>query len=80
MTKRRTAPEIIAFHFCVDMRDVSEGRYQPTRFVSPGVYVVGADYYCAPTTGQKLPATFAWEKVGEHYGRPVMMATGSVEA
>lgn len=32
---RRTAPEIIGFHFGWDMRDVSETRYQPTRYTNP---------------------------------------------
>jgi hypothetical protein len=74
MTKRRTAPEIIAFHFCSDIRDVSDGRYQPTRYTSPGLYVVGADYYCSPSAGQKPPADYNWTKVGEYYGRDVLCA------
>ena len=73
--KRRTAPEIIGTHLCWDMRDVSEGRYQPTRYHSPGVYVCGDDYFCAPTAAQKPPVDWQWDAVGEYYGRTVFIAT-----
>ena len=73
MTTRRTAPEIIGFHFGWDMREVSETRYQSTRFVSPAVYVIGDDYYCAPSDN-KPPAYVvgkAWVGFAEHYGRKI---------
>lgn len=72
MSKRRTAPEIIGFHFGCDMRDVSEGRYQPTRYTNPGIYVLGSDYYAAPSNNQppkNMPGD--WKEIGEHYGRKV---------
>ena len=74
--KRRTAPEIIGMHLGWDMRDVSEGRYQPTRFNSPGVYVCGNDYYCAPSGNQSPPAgdDWVWHQDGEWYGRKVYRA------
>lgn len=79
--KRRTAPEIIGFHLGWDMRDVSEGRYQPSRYCNPAVYVASEDYFCAPTGKQKLPAGFAWERVGEYYGRRVFRSVcGSAAA
>lgn len=68
------ANELIAFHLGWNITDVSEGRYQPTRYSSPGVYVCGDDYYCCPSANQKLPKGFHWEKVGEHYGRTVYRA------
>jgi hypothetical protein len=78
MTKRRTAPEIIAFHLGWDMSDVSEGRYQSTRIVNPGVYLgPQGDYYCSPTAKQKLPVLegLTWEKCGNEYGRDIYSAT-----
>lgn len=47
---RRTAANIIAFHFGWNITDVSEGRYQSTRYASPSIYVLGDDYYAAPRT------------------------------
>lgn len=73
--KRRTAPEIIAFHFCSDIRDISDGRYQPTRYTAPAIYTVGEDYYCCPSGSQKLPKGFAWEKLATYYGRDIYCAT-----
>jgi hypothetical protein len=76
MTERRlvvrTAPEIIAFHFGWNMPDVSEGRYQPTRYSTPSIYVIGDDYYAAPSNN-KPPTNMkgAWREIGEHYGRKV---------
>lgn len=70
--KRRTAPEIIGFHFGWDMRDVSEGRYQPTRYSNPAIYTFGTDYYAAPSNNlppKNMPG--AWKEIGEHYGRKV---------
>lgn len=71
-TKRRTAAEIIAFHFGSDIRDIQDARYQPSRY-PVAIYTVGDDYYCAPNANQKLPAPaeFNWQKIGEHYGRTV---------
>jgi hypothetical protein len=72
MTKRRTAAEIIAFHFCTDIRDVQECRYQPTRYASPAIYTMGDDYYCSPPVGASPPAKFGkWEAIGTHYDRTV---------
>lgn len=78
VTKRRTAPEIIGCWLGADMRDVSSGRYQSTRFAAPAVYVVDGDYYCAPAVGQKAPSGFSWERVGRVYERPVFRARGGV--
>ena len=77
MTKRRTAAEIIAFHFFSDINDIRDARYQPSRFVNPAVYVVGDDYYCAPANG-KLPSAInlgkAWREVDEYYGRKIYVS------
>jgi hypothetical protein len=72
MAKRRTAPEIIGFHFGWDMGEVSDTRYQPTRYQSPSIYVIGNDYVAAPATNtppKNMPG--AWVEIGEHYGRKV---------
>jgi len=72
MTKRRTAAEIIAYHFCSDIRDVQDGRYQATRYASPAIYVIDDDYYCSPPTGKEPPASFGkWSKIGTWYDRGV---------
>lgn len=76
-TIRRTAAEIIAFHFSSDIAEVRDMIYQPTRYRTCKVYVWGEDYYCCPTERQALPKdpdfddTFKWEKVAEYYGRTV---------
>jgi len=81
--KRRTAAEIIAFHFSCDIKDVSEGRYQSTRFSDPAVYVMGEDYFCCPKAGQKpavdkqFPDRWDWKEIGEWYGRKVYRAKGT---
>jgi hypothetical protein len=75
----KTAPEIIGFHLGWDMAEVSDARYQSTRFSSPGVYTCPHDYFCAPTAKQKPPKGFAWKEVGEHYGRKVYRADPSAE-
>ena len=74
MTKRRTAAEIIGFHFGSDMRDVSEGRYQPSVYRDPAIYVIGEDYVAAPADNRpprKMPGR--WQEIGEHYGRKVFL-------
>lgn len=67
----KTAPEIIGFALGWDMADVKDGLYQRHR--APGVYVCGDDYYCCPTTKQKLPEPpgGAWGAIGIFYGRAV---------
>lgn len=74
---RKTAPELIAFHLGWNMPDVSEGRYQPTRYASPSVYVCGNDYYCAPSGSQKTPNGWDWNIVGTYYGRDVYRAAAA---
>ena len=73
MSKRRTAPEIIAFHFGWDMREVSETRYHPTRISNPAVYVIGDDYYAAPADNRapKHQVGRPWEEFAEYYGRKI---------
>lgn len=74
MTKRRTAPEIIGFHLGWDIREVSETRYQPTRYSAPALYTIGQSYYCAPSGSQTPPKGWQWTKVATHYGRDVFRA------
>lgn len=71
------ASEIIAFHLGWDIRDVTDGRYQPSRYYNPSIYVGSENYYCAPTAKQKLPKGFKWKEIGEWYGRKVYCALAS---
>ena len=73
MSKRRTGAEIIAFHFGWDMSEVSETRYQSTRFSSPAVYVISDDYYTAPSDNKppKYVVGKAWVEIAEWYGRKI---------
>lgn len=70
----KQAAEIIAFHFCADLAEMRDQRYQPGTYTSPAVYVVGQDYYCAPAAG-KLPGNKfpgqPWQPVATYYGRTV---------
>lgn len=68
----KQAPDIIAIHFSSDVVDIREGRYQG--YSNPAVYVVGSDYYCAPTAAQRAPRKDfePWVEVGEYYGRKVL--------
>lgn len=70
---RRTAPEIIGFHFSMDIRDVTDGRYQPSRYYTPSVYVVGDDYYAAPADNRmpRHEVGQPWEFVASYYGRSI---------
>lgn len=72
MTKRRSAAEIIGFHFSADMREVSDTRYQPTRLSNPAIYSMGDCYYAAPSNNRP-PKNMEgpWEVIGEHYERKV---------
>ena len=74
MNKRRTAAEIIATHICYDMAEMSDYRYQPTRYASPAVYAIGDYYYCAPTGGKSGPKPWKWQQIGTVYNRPVLRA------
>ena len=73
MTTRRTAAEIVGFHFGWDIRKVQDTRYQSTRYANPAVYVIGDDYYCAPSNNQppKYELGQAWTEIAEHYGRKI---------
>lgn len=73
MTKRRTAAEIIGFHFGWDIREVSDTRYQSTRYTSPAIYVISDDYYAAPSDNRtpKYVVGKPWVEIAEHYGRKI---------
>jgi len=72
MTNRRSAAEIIGFHFSADMRDISDTRYQPTRLTNPAIYSMGDCYYAAPSNNiQPKNMEGPWKVIGEHYERKV---------
>ena len=75
--KKRTAPEVIGFHLGWDMRDVSDCRYQPSRYASPAIYTLGDDYWCCPSGTQKPSADFNWTAEATHYGRTIYRAKGA---
>lgn len=82
---RRSAAEIIAFHFSTDIASVREGRYQPGRTGPEPVYVVGDDYWCAPKATRPPPDADKfgfnpWQEVACYYGRKVWRSPCSVEA
>lgn len=80
MTKKRSAAEIIAFNFCLDIGDVREYRYQPTRYTAPAIFAMGEFYYCSPSSNQSPPKSFGtWQLIGEHYGRKIYRAGSSLE-
>lgn len=70
--KRRTAAEIIAFHFGADLAEMPDCRYQSTRYTSPAIYTFGTHYYAAPSDN-RVPRNMPgdWQEIGEHYGRKV---------
>lgn len=72
--RRRTAPELIGFHFGWDQREVSENRYQSTVYINPAIYTIGENYACAPANN-KPPRKMEgnWQEVGEYYGRKVFL-------
>lgn len=76
MIKRRTAANIIAFHFGCDISEISESRYQPSRYSSPAVYVVGGDYYAAPSNNKppKYNVGEHWVELAEWYNRKIFRA------
>lgn len=82
---KRSAPEIIAFHFSSDISEVRDMRYQPTRYASPAVYCWGEDYYCCPTARQKPPKdpdfedTFEWKELATYYGRTIFFSKAGRE-
>lgn len=59
MARRITAAEVIATHIGYDLAEMSEYRYQPTRYANPAIYAVGDTYYSAPING-KLHNGWYW--------------------
>jgi hypothetical protein len=85
-TQRRSAAEILAFHFNMDIEDMRYYRYHPTQLATPAVFSLdftheGVEYaYAAtPSNGKMKPgyASLDWVLVGEEYGRKIFGATGA---
>ena len=72
---KRTAPNVIGTYLGWDMRDVSDCRYQPTRYTTPAVYAIplkgDIEYVCCPSGTQKPAKGFVWHPIGEIYGRTI---------
>ena len=64
--KRHSAAGCIAWFYCSDIKDISDCRYQSTRYPIP-VYTLGDDYVCCPRAGGKPPEGFNWEPQGKTY-------------
>ena len=75
MRRNRSAAECIGFRYGQDMRDVSENRYQPTRY-AVAIYTMFDGYVCCPPSGKKPPSSFDWREDGEAYGRTIYFALG----
>lgn len=78
-TKKRSAAELIATHVGWDMAEMSDYRYQSTRWASPAIYALPSGYYAAPTPAniarlRKGYAELNWVLDGECYGRPIYRA------
>jgi hypothetical protein len=73
MSQRRVSDaERIAFLIGFDLAEMSEYRYQSTRY-RVAVYAIGERYFCVPR-GRKLPDVGgAWRVHGEAYGQTVMV-------
>ena len=74
--QRRSAAEIIATFYCMDLAEMSTYRYQPTQYVAPAIYSLGpTDYVAAPSNGRmrKGYCNLEWEQIGEIHGRPIFI-------
>jgi len=79
MGRAKSAAEVIGFVIGLDVCEVREYRYQPTKYATIHVYAVGTGYYCATLLHQKPPEGWKWEPlltVGK-YKRRVWIAMQS---
>lgn len=82
--KKRSAAELIATHVGWDMAEMSDYRYQSTRWASPAIYALSSGYYAAPTPANisKLRKGYAglnWSPDGECYGRPIYIGNTPID-
>jgi hypothetical protein len=68
---------VLAEHFGCDYADLSDARYQSSRFVKVPVYVGGNDYWCV-TRGGELPPTAP--DAGANAGSPMGWAWEALPA
>jgi hypothetical protein len=76
MKRRRTAAEVLATFYSMDMAEMSEYRYQPTRFANPAIYTIGGTGYAAAPASGKMPPNYCdlkWKRAGEMFGRPIFI-------
>jgi len=77
---RRTSAEIIAFHCMMDLAEMPEYRYQPTRWANPAIYTLDDQFYYAAPSSNRMPKCYAglnWVEIGEEYGRKIFRADGN---
>jgi hypothetical protein len=60
------ANEIIAGTLGMDIGEMNECRYQPTRNQIP-IYTVGDDYFCCPQAGKAPPKGWKWKPHGDQF-------------
>lgn len=71
---RRTAAERIAFLISWDLAEMSEVRYQPSKY-RIAIYTIGSSYMACPRSESELPKEgFNWKPFGESYGRMVFIS------
>ena len=78
MSRRITAAEVIATYISYDLAEMSEYRYQSTRYFSPAIYAVGDTYYSAPTNG-RLHKGWTWTLAAIVLGRRVFTAGTEID-
>jgi hypothetical protein len=62
MTPRRlNRAAVVAEYIGADLRDVSDYRYQPSRFVKVPIWAIGSTYLCVARPGDVPPAGYPWE-------------------
>jgi hypothetical protein len=71
MKKKRSAAEKIADALGMDIADVRDGRYQPSKYPKPAVYVVGDDYYAVSDSAPRYCVGQPWERVSSWRGDDV---------
>lgn len=78
---RRSAAELVAFHFGSDITDIRDAVYQPTRYSGPSVFTVADGYWCAVPDAKSVPKASAafrdwsWTPVAAYYGWTVFLGS-----
>lgn len=75
MERRITAAEVIATRIGYDLAEMSDYRYQPSRYANPAIYAVDDAYYCVLTkANRKLHKGWKWGFEATVLGRDIFSA------